>query len=336
MDAADGAVRAQGLRGAQGRRPPEGRPSTAPAGIGSAGWRRAARRPTSSATRASPTSSSSAAARAASRSARGCASSACRPSSSSATSAPATPGASATSRSACTTRSGTTTCPTCQFPDNWPVFSPKDKIGDWLEMYTKVMELNYWALHRLPRAPRYDEDAQEWTVAVEREGEEVMLRPKQLVLATGMSGMPNVPEIPGADDFRGRPAPLQPAPGAGRLRGQEGRRDRLQQLGPRHLRGAVGAGRGRHDDPALLDAHRPQRLADGHRAGRALLRAGGGGRHHHRQGRPDVRLAALPDPATSSRSRSTTRCASATPTSTSGSSGPASCSTSARTARGCS
>jgi putative flavoprotein involved in K+ transport len=25
------------------------------------------------------------------------------------------------------------------------VFAPKDKIGDWLEMYTKVMELNYWA-----------------------------------------------------------------------------------------------------------------------------------------------------------------------------------------------
>jgi len=34
--------------------------------------------------------------------------------------------------------------PYLKFPENWPVFSPKDKIGDWLEMYTKVMELNYW------------------------------------------------------------------------------------------------------------------------------------------------------------------------------------------------
>ena len=34
--------------------------------------------------------------------------------------------------------------PYLPFPPNWPVFSPKDKIGDWLEMYTKVMELNYW------------------------------------------------------------------------------------------------------------------------------------------------------------------------------------------------
>ena len=34
--------------------------------------------------------------------------------------------------------------PYIKFPENWPVFSPKDKIGDWLEMYTRVMELNYW------------------------------------------------------------------------------------------------------------------------------------------------------------------------------------------------
>ena len=32
--------------------------------------------------------------------------------------------------------------PYLPFPRNWPVFSPKDKIGDWLEMYTKVTELN--------------------------------------------------------------------------------------------------------------------------------------------------------------------------------------------------
>ena len=35
--------------------------------------------------------------------------------------------------------------PYIKFPENWPVFSPKDKIGDWLEMYTRVMELNYWS-----------------------------------------------------------------------------------------------------------------------------------------------------------------------------------------------
>ena len=35
--------------------------------------------------------------------------------------------------------------PYLKFPDNWPVFAPKDKIGDWLESYTKVMEVPYWS-----------------------------------------------------------------------------------------------------------------------------------------------------------------------------------------------
>ncbi len=92
--------------------------------------------------------------------------------------------------------------PYLPFPDDWPVFSPKDKIGDWLEAYSKIMELNYWS-STLCKNARYDEQKQEWEVRVVRDGEEVILRPKQLVLATGMSGMPNVPEIPGADDFVG-------------------------------------------------------------------------------------------------------------------------------------
>jgi len=92
--------------------------------------------------------------------------------------------------------------PYLPFPDHWPVFSPKDKIGDWLEMYAKVMELNYWH-STLCRGAQYHEDTQDWTVTVEREGQTVVLRPRQLVLATGMSGMPNVPQILGAETFRG-------------------------------------------------------------------------------------------------------------------------------------
>jgi putative flavoprotein involved in K+ transport len=92
--------------------------------------------------------------------------------------------------------------PYIPFPDHWPVFSPKDKMGDWLEMYTKIMELNYWH-STICRDARYDEDAQEWLVTVERSGQTVVLRPKQLVLATGMSGMPYVPQFPGAATFKG-------------------------------------------------------------------------------------------------------------------------------------
>ena len=92
--------------------------------------------------------------------------------------------------------------PYLPFPKNWPVFSPKDKIADWLEMYTRIMEINYWG-STAARSARFDEQEQKWEVVVERDGEELTLRPKQLVLATGMSGKPNVPAIPGQDRFRG-------------------------------------------------------------------------------------------------------------------------------------
>ncbi|MGY0498156.1 flavin-containing monooxygenase [Nocardia sp. FBN12] len=92
--------------------------------------------------------------------------------------------------------------PYLPFPDNWPVFAPKDKVGDWLEMYTKVMEVPYWSKTTCTSA-RYDESAGEWIVEVERDGEPVVLRPRHLVLATGMSGKPNVPNFPGMERFRG-------------------------------------------------------------------------------------------------------------------------------------
>ncbi|MFN2344803.1 MAG: NAD(P)-binding protein, partial [Dermatophilaceae bacterium] len=53
--------------------------------------------------------------------------------------------------------------PYLQFPDNWPVFAPKDKIADWLESYTKVMEVPYWG-STVATSATYHEDAQEWLV----------------------------------------------------------------------------------------------------------------------------------------------------------------------------
>ncbi|MCD2187722.1 NAD(P)/FAD-dependent oxidoreductase [Actinomycetospora soli] len=96
--------------------------------------------------------------------------------------------------------------PYIPFPDNWPVFAPKDKIGDWLEMYTRVMEINYWGSTTAESA-EFDEAEGRWTVKVHRDRgngpEEVVLRPTQLVFAMGVSGKPNRPEFPGTDRFRG-------------------------------------------------------------------------------------------------------------------------------------
>jgi putative flavoprotein involved in K+ transport len=92
--------------------------------------------------------------------------------------------------------------PYLPFPSNWPVFAPKDKIGDWLEFYTRVMEVPYWSKTTCLSAS-YDETEKRWTVEVDRDGESVTLRPAHLVLATGMSGKPNVPSFPGQQDFLG-------------------------------------------------------------------------------------------------------------------------------------
>lgn len=92
--------------------------------------------------------------------------------------------------------------PYMPFPDDWPVFTPKDKLGDWLEMYTKIMEINYWGSTTAKKAT-FNEAQGEWEVVVDRAGQEVVLRPKELVFALGVSGYANVPKIEGAENFEG-------------------------------------------------------------------------------------------------------------------------------------
>jgi putative flavoprotein involved in K+ transport len=92
--------------------------------------------------------------------------------------------------------------PYLPFPDDWPVFAPKDKVGDWLEMYTKIMEINYWGSSTVQKA-HFNEAQGEWEVSVEREGKVITIKPKQLVFALGVSGYPNIPKITGAESFAG-------------------------------------------------------------------------------------------------------------------------------------
>jgi putative flavoprotein involved in K+ transport len=91
--------------------------------------------------------------------------------------------------------------PYIPFPDTWPVFTPKDKIADWLEAYAKAMELNVWGGTTCRRAV-WEGDS--WRVVLERDGKELEVRPQHLVLATGNAGRPNLPQFDGAADFTGR------------------------------------------------------------------------------------------------------------------------------------
>ena len=92
--------------------------------------------------------------------------------------------------------------PYLPFPDHWPVFTPKDKMGDWLEAYASIMELDCWSSTECVKA-QYDAAVGEWAVEVKRDGQAHTLRPKHLILATGMSGKPNYPSFPGQSTFEG-------------------------------------------------------------------------------------------------------------------------------------
>ena len=107
--------------------------------------------------------------------------------------------------------------PYLPFPDHWPVFSPKDRIGDWLEMYVKVMDLDYWTSTECIKAELIGD---EWHVSLSRNNQSLVVRPKHLVLATGMSGVPNMPQLPGAESFKGTLVHSSAHPGGEGWRGK--------------------------------------------------------------------------------------------------------------------
>jgi putative flavoprotein involved in K+ transport len=92
--------------------------------------------------------------------------------------------------------------PYIPFPANWPVFTPKDKMGDWLEMYVKVMELSYWGGMECVSAI-FNAREGRWTVELSRDGRPVTLKPVQLVFATGAYGPPKLIDLPEAAGFKG-------------------------------------------------------------------------------------------------------------------------------------
>jgi hypothetical protein len=92
--------------------------------------------------------------------------------------------------------------PYMPFPDTWPTYIPKDKLANWFESYVDAMEINFWTATEFLGGD-YDEAAGHWRVKVRREGKERLLRPRHIVIATGVNGIPNLPDLPGLSDFAG-------------------------------------------------------------------------------------------------------------------------------------
>ncbi|KAL5513568.1 hypothetical protein ACEPAH_3967 [Sanghuangporus vaninii] len=94
--------------------------------------------------------------------------------------------------------------PIMQFPSTWPIYSPKDKLADWLECYAKSLDLNIWTSSRICSAS-WDETNNIWDVAIaQMDGSTRSMKVKHLVFATGLGGgRPVMPDVPGRHMFNG-------------------------------------------------------------------------------------------------------------------------------------
>jgi cation diffusion facilitator CzcD-associated flavoprotein CzcO len=93
--------------------------------------------------------------------------------------------------------------PYMPFPPNWPVYIPKDKLANWFESYVDAMELNFWTATSFERGA-YDSVKGRWSVTLRPgDGSTRNLHPRHIVMATGVSGIPSMPDIPTLKTFAG-------------------------------------------------------------------------------------------------------------------------------------
>ena len=97
--------------------------------------------------------------------------------------------------------------PYIKFPEFWPIFTPKDKLADFLKSYAQMLELNIWNRTTL-ESSSWDDAKKQWTVVLKRthaDGrvETRTLHPKHVIQCTGHSGKKNYPDFKGMDKFGG-------------------------------------------------------------------------------------------------------------------------------------
>ena len=184
--------------------------------------------------------------------------------------------------------------PYLPFPEHWPVFTPKDRMGDWLEMYVKVMELDYRSFHASASRRRFTKRRElggrpaEKRRAADAAAEAPGARHRHVRLSAASR------TIPGIEEFAGTVVHSSKFEGGAAWKDKQRGGRRLGHLGARHLPGPARARRGAgHHDPARAEHRGAHREPDGARLGPALFGAGGGARRQHRDRRPDGRLGAV-------------------------------------------
>src|SRR6266487_4302871 len=85
------------------------------------------------------------------------------------------------------------------FPPNWPMFTPKDKLGNWFKAYASIMELNLWTGTTV-KSSSYSPDTKTSTVQHNRSDGGTRI-PHHIVLCTGQAGEPQNPTFPNQESF---------------------------------------------------------------------------------------------------------------------------------------
>lgn len=94
--------------------------------------------------------------------------------------------------------------PYLPFPSTWPNYIPKDKIANWLEFYVEALELDFWTRTSFDGAS-FDETAQCWNATLTlADGSKRAMRPRHIIMATSVSSVPKLPEIPTLERFQGQ------------------------------------------------------------------------------------------------------------------------------------
>jgi cation diffusion facilitator CzcD-associated flavoprotein CzcO len=93
--------------------------------------------------------------------------------------------------------------PYMPFPPTWPTYIPKDMLALWFESYAAVMELNFWTGSEVTSAI-YDSGMSRWRVDIRQAGDNLrQLEPRHVIMATGVSGIPHLPDIETLAKFDG-------------------------------------------------------------------------------------------------------------------------------------
>jgi len=110
--------------------------------------------------------------------------------------------------------------PYLPFPSTafWPLYSPRDKLATWLELYATALDLKVQSRTRVETAVRRSNDDEWWTVQLRTKHSasdddddsktattttSKTIRARHIVFCTGNSSHPRVPSFSGQENFRG-------------------------------------------------------------------------------------------------------------------------------------